>query len=229
MFIKHNKSKLNKLTTHKVWKSGGEGVQKYIVKRMNLLLVTISQDIGHVLGKDPKAQLLATMCLNASVTFLTQLMAFVDSSYEKLLASSQFSVEQAWSLTMKVLDRICEDLFAPKEGVVVAMNVEEPSSICAYVLWSCFRTHDVMASYIDTNFEDHQSISAEYMKFLAMNSGSEKVDKLEGIVASLKTQMKAATKEASKARSIADGAASAAAAHKGISADLGKRVGKVEK
>ena len=164
-----------------------------------------------------------------SVTFLTQLIAFVDASYEKLLASSQFSVEQAWALTMKVLDRICEDLFAPKEGVVVAMNVEEPSSICAHVLRSGFRTHDVMASYIDTNFEDHQSISAEYMKFLAMNSGSEKVDKLEGIVASLKTMVEAASKEAGKARSIADRAASAAVAHKGILADLGKRVGRVEK
>ena len=109
MATEHNKSKLNKLMTHKVWKSGGEGVQKFIVKRMNLLLTTILQDIGHVLGKDPKAQLLANMCLNASVTFLTQLMAFVDSSYEKLLASSQFSVEQAWSLTIKILDRICED------------------------------------------------------------------------------------------------------------------------
>ena len=86
-----------------------------------------------------------------------------------------------------------------------------------------------MATYIDMNFEDHQSISAEYMKFLPMNSGSEKVDNLEGIVASLKTQVEAAAKEAGKARSIADGAASAAAAHKGILADLGKRVGKVEK
>jgi polyhydroxyalkanoate synthesis regulator phasin len=129
------KSKLNKMKTQKVWKSGGEGVQAHIIKRMNLLLTTISHDINHVLGREPKAQIVATMCLNATVTFLTQLFTYIDSLYENLVLCSTFTPEQGWSLTMKILDRICEDLFAPKEGVVSAMDVAEPASICAHVMW----------------------------------------------------------------------------------------------
>ncbi|KAI2503869.1 hypothetical protein MHU86_10594 [Fragilaria crotonensis] len=228
MSTDRNKSKLNKLTDHKVWKAGGEGVHTYVVQRMNLLLSTISQDIGHVLGGDPKAQLLATMCLNATITFVTQLLAFVDTIYDKLVVASKFTAEQGWSLTMKILDRICEDLFAPKEGVAVAMNVEDPASICAHMLWSCFKTHDVMATYMEFNFENHPAISAEYVKFLATNSGFDKVERLEATVTGMKSQVDKAATDAAKARSIADGSASAASATAKALAELVKRVGKVE-
>ncbi|KAI2495228.1 hypothetical protein MHU86_19282 [Fragilaria crotonensis] len=228
MATDRNKSKLNKLADHKVWKAGGEGVHNYIVERMNLLHTTISQDIGYVLGSDPKGQLLATMCLNATITFLTQMLAFVDTIYDKSVMASKFTAEQGWSLTMKILDRICEDLFAPKEGVVVAMNVEDPGSICAHVLWSCFKTHDIMATYLEVNFENHPAISAEYVKFLATNSGFDKVDRLETTVAALKVQVEKAASESAKARSIADGSASAASAGTRAVADLTKRVTKLE-
>jgi hypothetical protein len=225
MFTERNKSKLNRLETFKVWKNGGEGVRNHIVKRTNLLMSTIAQDINFVFSKDPKSQMLATMCLNGTMTFITQLLTFVDAIYEKLVMASKFTAEQGWSLTMKILDRICEDLYAPKEGVVDAMNVEDPESICAHLLWACFRTHDVMETYMDANFENHPAVSAEYVKFLALNSGFDKVEKLETMVVALKAQADTATKDAAKARSIADGAASAATATTKAVADLAKRVG----
>ena len=207
----------------------GEGVQAHIIKRMSLLLTTISQDINHVLAREPKAQILATMCLNATVTFLTQLFTYIDSLYENLVHCSTFTAEQGWSLAMKVLDRICEDLFAPKEGVVVAMDVADPASICAHVMWSSCRTHDVMTGYIDISFVNHASIMGEYTKFLALNSGNEKVETLGKAVKELKGQIDAQVKEVAQARKIADGAASAVAALKAQLTDLGKKVGKSDK
>ena len=196
---------------------------------MNLLHVSISQDISYVLGGDPKGQLLATMCLNATITFLTQLLALVDTIYDKLVVASKFTAEQGWSLTMKILDRICEDLFAPKEGVVVAMNVEDPGSICAHVLWSCFKTHDIMSSYLDVHFENHPAISAEYVKFLATNSGFEKVERLEAAMNGVKAQVEKASTDAAKARSIADGSASASSVAAKTIVELTKRIVKLEK
>ena len=112
----------------------GEGVQAHIIKRMNLLLTTISQDINHVLARKPKAQILATMCLNATVTFLTQLFTYIDSLYENLVHCSTFTAEQGWSLAMKILDRICEDLFAPKEGVVVDLPHSKLLRVDSYLM-----------------------------------------------------------------------------------------------
>ena len=79
---------------------------------------------------------------------------------------------------MQILDRICEELYDPKEGVLKAMAVGDPDSVCSHILWSCFRTHDVMASYVAMQFENHPSINSEYIKFLATNSGNNKVENM---------------------------------------------------
>ena len=167
MTSERNKSKLNKIADCKVWKAGGEGVRNHIVHQMNLLHITLSNDIGYAFGSDPKlakAQCLVMMFLNAAtITFLTQLMSFVDTIYEKLFVHSKFTADQGWSLTTQILDRICEYLFAPKEGVAaVATTVKDPASICSHMLWSCFNTHDIMTTYIEYSFENHPAISAEY-------------------------------------------------------------------
>jgi hypothetical protein len=153
-------------------------VKQHIINQMNMLHISISHDISYKFGVDvtmQKAQLLAITSINATLTFLTQLLGFIDTIYDKLFTFSKFTAEQAWALTTLILDRICEDLFAPKEGVAVAMTVEDPASICAHMLWSCFKTQNVMALYMEHNFENHPAISAEYIKFLATNSEFEKV------------------------------------------------------
>ena len=131
-------------------------------------------------------------------------MGFIDTIYEKLHTHSKFSADQAWSLTTQILDRVCEDLYAPKEGVAAAMTVEDPASICSHMLWSCFRTHDVMTTYMDHNFENHPAISAEYVKFLATNSGYDKVEKMELTVAAMKENVTKALDAADKASKRAD-------------------------
>ena len=43
---------------------------------------------------------------------------------------------------------------------------------CSAVLWTVFRTLDKMEEFVQAKFKDHPAISAEYIKFLALNSGS---------------------------------------------------------
>lgn len=227
MTSERNTSKLSKLPTFKSWKSGGEGVRNYVTKQMNLISSTVAHDISYAFGSDPElaqAQAVATSSLNATITFLTQLMGFIDTIYEKLHLHSKFSADQAWSLTTQILDRVCEDLYAPKEGVAAAMTVEDPVSICSHLLWSCFRTHDVMAEYIDYNFENHPAISAEYVKFLATNSGYDKVEKMEVMVLNMKENVTKALDMADKAKKSGESATDKfSAAHKEIES-LKKRV-----
>jgi hypothetical protein len=211
MVSERNTSKLSKLPTYKSWKSAGDGVSNYAIRQMNLIHSTVANDIGYAFGFDSqltRAQVLATASLNASITFLTQLIGFIDTIYEKLLVQSRFTTDQAWALTTQILDRVCEDLYAPKEGVAAAMTVEDPASICAHVLWSCLKVHDVMTSYLDHHFVNHPAISAEYVKFLATNSGSEKVDKMESVIAGLTEKLSKSAEETKKAINKADVATS---------------------
>jgi hypothetical protein len=209
MTSERNTSKLSKLPTYKSWKSGGEGVMNYVIKQMNLIYSTVCHDIEFAFGSDPEmrdAKAVTAASLNATVTFLTQLMGFIDALYQKLHSDSKFSGEQAWSLTTQILDRVCEDMYAPKEGVAEAMTIEDPSSICSHLLWACFRTHDVMKTYLDHHFENHPAISAEYVKFLATNSGFDKVEKMELTVAAMKEKVDKAIDSAEKAGKKADAA-----------------------
>jgi uncharacterized protein YPO0396 len=112
--------------------------------------------------------------------------------------------------------------------VVVIIRVEDPSSICAHVLWSCFRTHDIMATYMDVNFENHPAISAEYVKFLATNSGFDQVERLKTTVASFKPLVEKASSDAAKAKSVADGSASAASSATKALPELVKQFGNLE-
>lgn len=53
-----------------------------------------------------------------------------------------------------------------------------------------------MAVYMSHKFENHPSVSTEYVKFLATNSGSEKVAKLALMVESALSKAESATKKA---------------------------------
>jgi hypothetical protein len=82
-----NKSRLNLLASHKDWKSGGEGIENFIITKMNVLYSSISADIANELGNSPntmEAHFVATKCLTSTVTFITQLIATVNSIYERL-------------------------------------------------------------------------------------------------------------------------------------------------
>ncbi|KAI2496958.1 hypothetical protein MHU86_17543 [Fragilaria crotonensis] len=233
MTTERNSSRLSKLPNYKSWNSGGQGVRNYVTKQMNLIQGTVSHDIAYTFGRGSSAgslaaHSLATMSLNATVTFLTQLLVFVDTLYEKLHVDSRFSADQSWSLTTQILDRICEELYAPKEGVQEAMTIEDPASICSHVLWSCLKTHDIMTGYIEHQFENHPTIAAEYVKFLATNSGHDKVDKLEEAVKEVKEDLAAAVKSSRAAVAKADGGAGKSDAVKTALDALAKRVKSLE-
>ena len=207
--MKRNKSHLNKLPDHKSWKSGGEGIHNHIVKQMNLLHSLMQTDINHAFGGDPKsaqAMMIAIMSLTSTVTFITQLLQAVDNIYEKLHVMSKFTAEQGWCLTMQILDCIMEDLYAPKDGVLDAMTISDLLSVCSHLVWASFKTHDIMTAYVEMLFENHPAISTEYVKFLATNSGFEKVVKLSGLVDTLSEQLVKTTDDAKKAASKADNA-----------------------
>ena len=170
------KSRLNLLPTHDDWNGGGEGVMDFVIEKMNLLQDAVSSDIEQTLEIGSRGHWIATKCLAASVTFLTQLFGCVDTICKRLFNFSKFTTEQAWSLTTQVLDRILADLFVPKDNILQSITNRSPEKTCAHVMFSAFKTHDIMATYVSYKFENHPSVSTEYVKFLATNSGSEKVE-----------------------------------------------------
>ena len=105
---------------------------------------------------------------------------------------------------MQIFERILGDLYAPKDGVVDAMTLDDQWSVCTHTLWATFKCHDVMATYVEHQFENHPAISTEYVKFLATNSGFEKVEKLSVQVTSLSDKLARSSDDVKKALAKAD-------------------------
>jgi hypothetical protein len=203
-----NKSRLNAILTHADWNPGGEGVKDYCVEKMNLLEEVISDEIRNTFEPESTAHWIANKCLTATVSFLNQLFGCIESIYKRLYNFSKFTTEQAWSLTTQVLDRILADLFIPKDNIVQTLKTRNTPATCAQVLYAAFKTHDIMAVYVSHKFENHPSVSTEYVKFLATNSGSEKVVKLMEVVEILKGKLQFAIEDAKVATKKADISAS---------------------
>jgi hypothetical protein len=209
-------------------------VHNYVTKQMNLIRATVAHNITNTFGRGPGASIqgysIATQSLNDTVTFVMQFQVFFDTLYEKLHVDSKCSMDQSWALTTQILDRICEELFAPKEGVLEAMAIGDPGSVCSHVLWACFKTHDVMEGYMTTQFENHPAtIAAEYVKFLATNLGHDKVDKLEALLKGQKEDVAAALVKAKAAVTKADIAMGKSDSAKTALETLAKRVAVLER
>ena len=225
-------SRLNKLSKPSKWKTGGEGgVRNHIIEQMNVLQPHISDDITYSFGNghpsDSKARMIATLSLTTSVTFITQLLNYIDALYDKLHVYSKFTSETAWSLSMQVLDRILADLYVPKEGVVKGMKGDR-ASICAHVLWASFRTLDIAQGYVDANFVNHPAVSSEFIKFLATNSGSEKIEQLDATVTTIKAALASAVADVRTAGSKSDTASTKCGELNNLITALARRVKTME-
>jgi hypothetical protein len=77
-------------------------------------------------------------------------------------------------------------------------------SICSHVLWASFKTLDVAQVYVDSNFVNHPAISSEFIKFLATNSGSEKIEQLAATVTLMKNSLAGCVTDARTASSKSD-------------------------
>ena len=190
MTYTRNESRLNKLKKHSDWESLARGgVREHIVNRLNELNLSISQDIDTAFGRSAEnqaARYVAMVCLTASVTAITGLVGAVDAIYKKLYRESKFSSESAWCLTMQILDKICEELNIPKARVLLLETLDDTESMCDHILWAAFKSLDVMGVYVAHHFQNHPSMSTEFIRFLATNSGSEKIDQLVEQTAALK-------------------------------------------
>ena len=108
-------------------------------------------------------------------------MSFIDATYREL-SGAGFSPEQAWHLVTKLVKQIFMEIEAPRVGVQTHFRSGDNVQICAKIAFAVFQYLDVMSSYLKANFKDHPSLSSEYVKFLASNTGLNQVEKLSSKV-----------------------------------------------
>jgi hypothetical protein len=157
-----------------------------------------------------KANTVAHSSLTESIAWITGFIQFVDKYYRDL-TRAKFGSVKAWHVTTRLAKVILDEVGTLRNGVQGSFQVGNSNQICQKIFWAVLKSHDVMASYKRLNFKNHSLIATELVKFLAINTSFEAIDKVTAKAASLeidvlegKKQLAVANKAAASASNKAD-------------------------
>lgn len=198
-----NESFFSRLPNYKSWSNASHGMKQFIVKRMTIVRSSLQKEINNCFKSGTLAYQVSVDALSRSVTWMTLFIGFVDRTYEQLHIHSGFPESKAWGATTQLGYRVWSDMGSLRDGAFLALRTEDEVSTCGSVLWTIFKTHDKMEEFAVANIDDHSSISSEYVKFLASNSGeqgdvsglAEEVKLLKSTVKSQGIQMSSLSKK----------------------------------
>jgi uncharacterized protein YneF (UPF0154 family) len=98
------------------------------------------------------------------------------------------------------------EVAAPRNGVKQNFVTGRNDIIAQQIFWAVIWSHYIMAQFKDKSFKNDPSVSAEYVKFLIMNTGMDLVDQLvkqvgilEEKVSSMQKDLKSADTKAQTA------------------------------
>ena len=127
-------SLLSKLAKHSDWDSSRNGLRTLLQAKLGAKIGAMQSQILGRFSAQPKVYHLANQELTVSHTFIQRLITFIDSTYNNLCHVSHFQENQAWALTMTLVDRILANLFAPQSGVYCILKVQEREDACSQLL-----------------------------------------------------------------------------------------------
>lgn len=186
--------------------------------------------ISETLSPDDPAYRVATMSAQASVSWIQSFVAYLDETYTETFRLPSFTTARAWQLVTQIGRRVLNDVAVPRRGVNKIFKVGNNEKIAQTMFWPMVQSHEVMARYKKANFKDDPSVSNEFMKFMATNSGS--TDGLASIstkLSKLETDMKESIKLSKGANTSATNSANKADAMKSLITALTQRVASLEK
>jgi hypothetical protein len=225
--LKLDASYFDTITSHSEWADVATGFKMRLQEALAEFQESHTCFIDQAVEPGSKAHALAHSALTESVAWIIGFIQFIDEYYREL-AKAKFGPTKAWHVTTRLAKRILEEVGTPRYGVQGAFQVGDSTQICQQIFWSVLKSHDVMASYKRLNFKNHPSIATELVKFLAINTSFEAIEKLSGKTALLDLEIADMKKKANEAVKAATSAANKADECKRFMDLLTKRVKSLE-
>ncbi|KAL3918093.1 MAG: hypothetical protein SGILL_004402 [Bacillariaceae sp.] len=209
---KTDPSHLTAVKSQAQWFHHQTGLATKIKERTQSVYAEVSSRIYKEPVKHAVAKALATEMLAHTLTFTTSAIQWSRTMFDELTQINKFSEAKAFALVTQCFARMVDDMLKARGQPFDSIGAQSGrEGIAAEVLHASLRVHDVMHEYLDANFSDHRSVSAEYIKFLAVNSGfdavSQLVDKSTALAEEnkrLRQQVQSAEKKADTASNRCD-------------------------
>jgi hypothetical protein len=71
-----------------------------------------------------------------------------------------------------------DDIASAPQSVHRSFIAGDPTQVCQKVLWGVLKAHDVMAGFKNHGYKHHPAIASKLVKFLAVNTSFEVLEKM---------------------------------------------------
>jgi hypothetical protein len=187
-------SYFDQIPSFRDWDEPMTGFRDRLKEELRNFESTHTRVIEDRLDAHSKAFIIAKLAVTESVTWILQLIMYMDDTYKDLIRHYAFTVEKAWQLTTQLVRKIFMEVSLPRQGMQNLFTVGDNAAIGKLTFWPIVKAHDVMKRYKDSSFKDDPTIASEYVKFLAANSGSDTAEKVVAKVGIIESELKTLTK-----------------------------------
>jgi hypothetical protein len=226
--VKDDASFFDIIVSHEEWDAPGSGYRAQLKEELVTFRAAHLELIDSVLERESIAYAIANMALTEAVAWIEGFIVFLDD-YHRDLTKAKFGTKKAWNVATRLGKRIFEEIATPRNGVSNSFEAGNNEQVCQKIFWAVVRSHDLMARYKRNGFKDDPTVSAELVKFMAINTGFEALDTLVIKVKTMEADVAASKREALAANKAASSAANKSDEMKKTIDLLVKRIAKLEK
>jgi hypothetical protein len=158
--------------SHTEWADVGTGFKMRLQDALAAFQVLHGNFINQVVGIGSKVHTVVQAALTESSAWIVGYIQFIDEYYREL-AKEKNGPSKAWHFTTRLAKHILDKVGTPRHGVQEAFQVGKSS------LWLILKSHVViMTAYKRLDFENHPTTATELVKFLAINTSFEAIEKV---------------------------------------------------
>ena len=182
--VKEDSSFLDRIISWDDWDYPDTGMRAVLSSELDAFSESHQRIVDSTLQDGSPAHTLAILSATESVAWLESLMTFVDG-FMKHLTKARFSHKKALHVTSRLVKRIFEEVFQPRQGVIKAFKTRDMLQVTSSVLWSNLQSLQVALKLKSTGLKDLEIVSSELVKFLLVNTGYDSIERLTKQVATL--------------------------------------------
>jgi hypothetical protein len=218
----------DKIPSFAEWDERDVGWKNKLKLELQNFSVAHARTITEEFDSDSKMYNIARLALTESVAWVSGFLGFIDDYYEEL-TQGKFGTKKGWHVTTRLAKRLIEEVAVPRSAVLKSIKAGNPQHIARTLFWASLQSMDICAGIKGNNFKNDPLVSSELVKFLAVNTGFESIDKLQREVTELKEKVLASAKAVNLAEKSAFSAANKADDLKKFCDTLVKRITTLEK
>jgi hypothetical protein len=194
--VRSDESYFDTISSYSLWDVQRNGYRDRLKAEIDAFKLNHQAVLNSEYAKVSQANLVASMALQTTISWIHSFIIYIEDVYKELTQSGRFSAAKAWNLATRLGQRIWTEVAVPRSPVQSTIKTANNPVISKVIFWAVVQSHAVMNRFESNQFCDDPSISSEYVKFLAQNTGIDSFEKTSSRVAELESEVREAVKTA---------------------------------